>query len=271
MNMTGRIGKYILVTKPGIVLGNLTSVAGGFFLASGMHIDIALLLSILGGMALVIASGCVFNNCFDRKLDRHMERTRNRVMARGLLSPKAALLYATLLGATGTILLLAKTNMLAAAIVLIGLTIYGGVYSLYLKRTSVHATLIASLAGAAPPLAGYCAVTNRFDTGAFILLAIFCLWQVPHSYAAAIYHFRDYTAAAIPVLPVKRGIPIAKKHIAGTISAFVAASLLLTLSGYTGYRYLVVAAVMGLFCLHKVSKDIRRGYRNLSPVFRCDL
>ena len=125
-----------------------------------------------------------------------------------------------------------------------------GVYSLYLKRNSVYGTLIGSLAGAAPPLAGYCAASNRFDLGALILLSIFSLWQMPHCYAIAIFRFDDYAAAAIPVLPVKQGMPAAKKHIVGYILAFMAAALMLTFGGYTGYRYLAVAAALGLSWLY---------------------
>jgi heme o synthase len=244
------IKKYILVTKPGIIFGNLVTAAGGFLLASKGHIDISVLMSTIAGISLVVASGCVFNNCIDRNLDRKMARTRNRILARGLMSPKAAVFYASLLGAAGIALLRAATNMLCVAIVLAGLVIYVAVYSLYLKRSSVYSTLIGSLAGAAPPLAGYCAAGNRFDMGALIIFSIFSLWQMPHCYAIAIYRFKDYAAAGIPVLPVNRGMPSAKKHIVAYILAFMASTLMLTVGGYTGYSYLAVAAAMGLSWLY---------------------
>ena len=248
--MSDVIKNYLLVAKPGIVFGNLITAAGGFFLAAKGHVDIAVLLPTLVGISLVVASGCVFNNCIDRNMDRKMARTCNRVLARGLISPKAAGFYAALLGIAGTALLWAATNLLTVAIVLAGFAIYVGVYSLYLKRNSVYGTLIGSLAGAAPPLAGYCAVGNHFDTGALILLSIFGLWQMPHCYAIAIFRIKDYTAAAIPVLPVKQGIPAAKRHIVGYMLAFVAASLMPTFGGYTGYIYLTVAAGLGLIWLY---------------------
>ena len=175
-----------------------------------------------------------------------MTRTRNRILAQGLMSPKGAILYASLLILAGIALLWAATNILSVAVVLAGFMVYAGPYSLYLKRHSVYGSLIGSLAGAAPPLAGYCAVSNRFDTAALILLSIFILWQLPHCYAIAIFRFQDYAAASIPVLPVKLGIPAAKKHIVGYILAFMAASLMLTFGGYTGYTYLVVMTVLGL-------------------------
>jgi heme o synthase len=244
------IKNYLQVAKPGIIFGNLITAAGGFFLAAKGHIDFGLLLSAVGGISLVVASGCVFNNCVDRNLDRKMARTCNRVLARGLISPKIAVCYASLLGIAGTALIRATTNMLTVAIVLTGFAVYVGVYSLYLKRHSIYGTLLGSLAGAAPPLAGYCAVSNRFDMGALILLAIFSLWQMPHCYAIAIFRRDDYAAAEIPVLPLRHGMARVKKHILGYLLAFIAASLMLTFGGYTGYRYLIVAVALGLSLLY---------------------
>jgi protoheme IX farnesyltransferase len=244
------IKKYILVTKPGIIFGNMVTAAGGFLLASKGRIDIVALLLTIFGISLIVASGCVFNNCIDRNMDRKMARTRYRVLAQGLMSPKVAVFYASVLGTAGIILLRVSTNMLSTGIVLIGFVIYVLVYSLYLKRNSVYSTLIGSLAGATPPLSGYCAVSNQFDTGAIILLLIFSLWQIPHSYAIAIFRFDDYTAAEIPVLPVKQGMAAAKKHILGYMLAFIGATLMLTFGGYTGYIYLAVVVVMGLFWLY---------------------
>lgn len=247
--MPAGIKNYLLITKPGILCGNLISVMGGFFLASQGNVDIVLLLYTAIGIALVIASGCVFNNCVDRDVDKIMTRTCDRALAKGLVSPQAAVFYASMLGAGGMALLLMATNRLTVAIVLAGFVIYVGVYSFYLKRRSVYAPLIGSLAGATPPLAGYCAVNGRFDIGALILLAIFTLWQMPHFYSIAIYRLDDYVAASIPVLPVKQGVAAAKKHIIGYLLAFIIFTLLLTFFGYAGYRYFAVALVLGLVWL----------------------
>jgi heme o synthase len=244
------IKNYGLVAKPGIIFGNLISAAAGFFLASKGRIDGVALPATLIGISLVVASGCVFNNCADRKIDQKMIRTRNRALASGRIKLPSAVTYATILGLAGLALLWAATNLLAVSIVMAGLTIYAGVYSLYLKRNSVYAALIGSLAGAAPPLAGYCAVTGRFDLGAVIVLSVFSLWQMPHCYAIAVFRFDDYTAAGIPVLPVRQGTTAAKKHIVGFILAFMAASLMLTFGGYTGYSTFAVATVLGLAWLY---------------------
>ncbi len=248
--MSDTLKHYILVAKPGIIFGNLVTAAGGSVLASRGSCDITVLLPALVGISLVVASGCVLNNCIDRDIDRKMARTCNRILVRGLLSVKAAGVYAFLLGIAGTTLLWANANSLSVVVVLAGFVIYVGVYSLYLKRHSVYGTLIGSLAGAAPPLAGYCAVGNRFDMGALILLSIFVLWQMPHCYAIAIFRFKEYAAASIPVPPVVHGIAAAKRQIVGYILAFWAASLIPTFAGYTGYSYLAVATGSGLGWLY---------------------
>ncbi len=248
---------FIQITKPGIIFGNVLSVAGGFFLASKGQIDFGIFLAAVIGTSLVVASGCVFNNCIDRDIDDKMERTKNRVLVQGLVSLKLALLYATVLGVAGLALLYTETNPLAAMLALIGFVIYVGFYSLYFKRKSVHGTLIGSLSGAMPPVIGYCAVSNSFDFAALTLLVMFSLWQMPHSYAIAIFRFNDYRAAKIPVLPVERGIPVAKRHILLYILAFLIATLMLTFGGYAGLNYLAVAAGMGMYWLYMAWKGYK--------------
>lgn len=241
---------FIQITKPGIIFGNVLSVAGGFFLAAQGHVDFALFLAVVVGTSLVVGSGCAFNNCIDRDIDQKMERTKNRAMVQGAMSLPVALAYATLLGVVGFSLLYVRANPLAAYCALAGFVVYVGFYSLWLKRRSVHGTLVGSLSGAMPPVIGYCAVSNSFDLAAVTLLVMFSLWQMPHSFAIAIFRFNDYRAAKIPVLPVARGILAAKKQIVLYVLAFVLATLMLTLGGYAGLGYLAVAAAMGLYWLY---------------------
>ncbi len=261
--MLATVKKYLLVTKPGILCGNLIAAIGGFFLASHGRPDFVVLTSTALGISLVVAAGCVFNNWADRDLDKKMARTCNRVLARGLMSPKTAIVYGSMLAAAGFALLGAATNTLCVGIVLGGLAIYAGAYSLYLKRHSPYATAIGSLAGAAPAVAGYCAASNRFDLGALILLAIFSLWQIPHSHAIAIFRLSDYETAALPVLPVRRGVPAARRRILLSITVFSAVTLLLTFCGYAGYTFLAASASLGLIWLFLALSGSRPGNERL--------
>ncbi|MEH6492669.1 heme o synthase [Halopseudomonas sp.] len=244
-----KLKRYLLITKPGIIFGNLIAVAGGYFLAAQGQIDLTLLLATVIGLSLVVASGCVMNNCIDRDIDRHMQRTQGRVLVTGQISLRAAMTHGVLLGLIGFGILWWFTNPVATLLAAFGFIIYVGFYSLWLKRTSVYGTLVGSLSGAMPPVVGYCAVTGQFDTGAALLLLIFCLWQMPHSYAIAIFRFDDYSAAGIPVLPVKQGIKVAKQHIVWYIVAFAGAALMLALSGFAGYGYLVIALLVSIWWL----------------------
>ena len=65
-------------------------------------------------------------------------------------------------------------------------------YSLWTKRTTIHQTVVGSISGAAPPVIGYTAVANQFDLGALLIFLGYALWQMPHSWAIAIYRFDDY-------------------------------------------------------------------------------
>ncbi|BES69070.1 heme o synthase [Marinobacter nanhaiticus D15-8W] len=242
--------QFLALTKPGIIFGNTISVMGGFFLAAQGAFDPALFLVTLLGLGLVIASGCAFNNVIDRDIDALMERTRNRPLVQGTITPATTLGFASVLGLAGFALLLIGTNLLTTGLAAFGFFVYVVLYSLWTKRTSVYGTLVGSLSGAVPPVVGYCAVTGQFDTGALTLLIIFCLWQMPHSYAIAIFRFRDYQAAGIPVLPVVKGLKTAKNHIVGYTIAFIAAALSLSLAGYAGAGYFVVALGMGLYWLY---------------------
>lgn len=240
---------YYLITKPGIILGNLVTVIGGFALASRGNLDWKLFFGTLLGLSLVIASACVFNNYIDRESDRKMERTKDRALAKGTLSIRAALTYGSILGFLGIAALYSFTNLLATLIALFGFLVYVVLYSLY-KYHTIYGTLIGSISGALPPVIGYVAVTNRFDIGAQLLFVILVLWQMPHFYAIAIYRMKEYQAASIPTLPSIKGIDVTKKHMLAYITAFVPTSFLLTFFGYTGYVYLIAIGAMGGYWLY---------------------
>lgn len=220
----------------------------GFLLASKGHVHYWLLIETLLGISLVIASACVYNNYLDREIDKKMERTRHRALVEGVVSTRAALTYATVLGIVGFAVLAIYTNWLTVAVGLIGIIFYVVVYGVA-KRRSVHGTLVGSISGAMPPVAGYLAVTNHLDAAAWILFLILVFWQMPHFYAIAIYRLKDYRAAGLPVLPVSRGIEVTKRHILLYIVAFGVAASLLGVFGYAGWVYMTVAVVLSLLWL----------------------
>lgn len=235
---------YYLLTKPGIVLGNLVPFAAGFLLASKGVIHLEIFFAALLGLAFIMASACVFNNYIDRAKDRKMERTKNRALAAGLITPFNAILFAIMLGIIGNLILYYYTNSMAVAVANFGFFVYVILYSFWKGRT-IYGTAIGSVAGAVPPVVGYCAVSHQFDAGALILFSMLVLWQMPHFFAIALYRFDDYAAAGIPVLPIMKGAWRTKVHMALYILAFMFAAMLLTYFNYTGKLYLTVALTAG--------------------------
>lgn len=236
---------YYMLTKPGIIMGNAVTTAAGFALASRGHFDFWLFLVTLLGLSFVIASAGVFNNYIDRASDAKMARTKNRPLPQGLISGQQALIFGAVLGIIGAEILFTFTNILTVLVALTGFLVYLVLYA-FLKYRSFYGTIIGSIAGAVPPVVGYCAVSNRLDSGAFLLFMILVLWQMPHFFAIAIYRLDDYRLASIPVLPVQKGMRITKIHMVFYIIAFTLTALLLTVMGFTGEIYFIVALILGV-------------------------
>lgn len=174
-----------------------------------------------------------------------MNRTKNRALAKGLISGQKAILFASLLGSLGILILLYYTNGLATLIALFGFFVYVVLYSMWKGRT-IYGTAIGSIAGAVPPVVGYCAVSHQFDMGAVILFTMLVLWQMPHFFAIAIVHFEDYAAASISVFPVIKGMRQTKLHMMlYTIGFLIAATLLATFK-FAGQLYFFAALILGL-------------------------
>ncbi|MET1032931.1 MAG: heme o synthase [Candidatus Saccharimonadales bacterium] len=245
--MIGKIKAYYQLTKPGIIYGNTLTAAAGFLLASAhfKQFDPWLGLATLVSIALIMASGCVFNNYIDRGIDKKMARTKKRALVDGTITGRNALIYATVLGVFGFALIAYTTNMLTTALGVVALIMYVIVYG-FAKRQSAWGTIVGSVSGALPPVAGYTAVSGQLDAGAIILFLILTFWQMPHFYAIAMYRRDDYAAAGIPVLPIKRGMRATKIQMIWFVLGFIAATASLTLFDYTGITYVVIMIILGL-------------------------
>ncbi len=247
---------YYALAKPGIVYGNLLAAAAGFLLASKGQVDFWLLLAALAGIAFVIGSACVFNNYIDRDIDRHMARTKKRALVTGEISARGALVYATILGVAGVAILARFTNALTVWAGLLGVFFYVVLYGVA-KRRSVYGTHVGSVAGAIPLVAGYTAVTNRLDGGAVLLFLVLALWQMPHFFAIALYRQKEYASAKLPVWPVQKGAVSTQLQILIYVMLFTFAASLLTVFGYTGYTYLAVMVLVGLYWLRLGLRGLR--------------
>jgi protoheme IX farnesyltransferase len=239
--------KYLFLTKPGILFGNFVTTLGGYFLAAQGSVDFLLLLITLLGTTLVVASGCVINNIIDQDIDHKMQRTQNRALVKKTISVPVALMYAFILGAIGFSILWFWVNAYAFLFAVIGFIVYVVFYSLWTKRTTIHQTIIGSISGASPPVIGYTAVTNSFDLAALLLFMGYALWQMPHSWAIAVYRFDDYKNAGIPILPVARSILRTKIESLIYIVLFTITMNALFVYGYTNWLYLVILNILCIY------------------------
>ena len=156
-----------------------------------------------------------FNNVFDRDIDPNMERTSDRAIARGAISPTGGFIWALILSISGTIWLIQLANEVAAFWAAFSILFYVFIYTLWLKRTSVQNIVIGGVAGATPPLVGWAAamgdsvsISNPLDLGSplpWLMFTLIFMWTPPHFWALALYRSDQYKAAGIPMMPWVHG------------------------------------------------------------------
>lgn len=236
---------YRELTKPNVVLLMiLTSAVGMFMAVPGMVPLDALILGNLG-IALCAGSAAAVNHLVDQRIDQRMARTHNRPLAKGRIGTWQAALFALFIGALGMAILLLWVNALTAWLTLASLVGYAFVYTMFLKRATPQNIVIGGLAGAAPPLLGWTAVTGEIHGHALLLVLIIFAWTPPHFWALAIHRREEYAAVDIPMLPVTHGVSFTKLQ----ILLYTIIMFLITLLPYatrmSGPLYLLGAVVLG--------------------------
>ncbi|MAT94241.1 MAG: protoheme IX farnesyltransferase [Halioglobus sp.] len=236
---------YKELTKPNVVLLMiLTSVIGMFMAVPGMVPLRVLLLGNLG-IALCAGAAAAVNHLVDQRVDQKMARTRKRPLAQGRVGNLQAGLFALALGAAGMYILLRWINPLTAWLTLASLVGYAFVYTMFLKRATPQNIVIGGLAGAAPPLLGWTAVTGEIHGHALLLVLIIFAWTPPHFWALAIARREEYAAVEIPMLPVTHGVAFTKLHILLYTIIMFLITLLPFATRMSGPLYLLGAVVLG--------------------------
>ena len=236
---------YLELCKPRVVALMLLTVLVGMYLAVPGWVPLSTIGFSLLGIALCAGSAAAINHLVDKRIDAIMARTKKRPVAQGRVSVQQAVWFAVVLGVIGLMVLSLFVNVLTATLAFITIIGYAGVYTGFLKRATPQNIVIGGLAGAAPPLLGWTAVTNQLDAHALLLVLIIFVWTPPHFWALAIYRFEDYKQAEIPMLPVTHGIRYTKLHILLYTVLLLVVSILPFVVGMSGLLYLVGALVCG--------------------------
>ncbi|MBH3460969.1 heme o synthase [Pseudomonas putida] len=237
---------YLELTKPKVVVLMLITSLVGMFLATRAGVPWTVLLFGNLGIALCAGGAAVVNHVLDRRIDALMARTCKRPVAKGRVAPLPALAFALALAIAGMALLLAFTNPLTAWLTLASLLGYAVVYTGFLKRATPQNIVIGGLAGAAPPLLGWVAVSGHLSAEPLLLVLIIFTWTPPHFWALAIHRKEEYAKAEIPMLPVTHGEHYTKLHILLYSLVLLAVSLLPYAIHMSGPLYLACALLLGL-------------------------
>jgi heme o synthase len=241
---------YLELTKPKVVVLMLITSLVGMFLATRAGVPWTILLFGNLGIALCAGGAAAVNHVVDRRIDAVMARTHKRPLAEGRVSPAAALSFAMLLSVGGLAILLAFTNQLTAWLTLASLLGYAVLYTGFLKRATPQNIVIGGLAGAAPPLLGWVAVTGHISAEPLLLVLIIFAWTPPHFWALAIHRKAEYAKVDIPMLPVTHGEHYTKIHILLYTAVMFAVTLLPYTIHMSGLLYLVCAVGLGLRFFH---------------------
>ncbi len=240
---------YLTLTKPNVVLLLLLTALVGMCLATPTWVPWQIMVPGLIGIGLMSGSAAAVNHLVDRHIDARMARTLRRPLPSGALSPKRVLTFAAIIGALGFAVLALWVNMLTAWLTFASLIGYAMVYTMYLKRATPQNIVIGGLAGAAPPLLGWTAVTNEIHPFAILLVMIVFTWTPPHFWALAVHRAKDYAKAEIPMLPVTHGIEFTKTCILLYTVLLGIICLLPYIVGMSGVIYLVGSSILSIWFL----------------------
>lgn len=236
---------YVALTKPRIIeLLLITTVPTMIVAEGGLPSWWLMIATVLGG-TLSAGGANAINMVVDRDIDAVMERTRNRPLVRGVMTPRAALVFAVGLEVIAFAFLWWQVNLLSAGLAVGACCFYVFVYTLWLKRSSSSNIVIGGAAGAAPVLIGWSAVTNRIDWAPLVLFAVMFVWTPPHFWALAVRYKDDYSAADVPMLPSVADMKTTANRILAYTVILWALSLLFTPVADMGAVYTASAVVLG--------------------------
>jgi len=240
-----RLSAYVALTKPRIIELLLVTTVPTMIVADRGLPSLWLMACTVVGGTLAAGGANAINMVVDRDIDRLMERTKDRPLVTGAMSPRAALRFAIGLEVAAFALLWGTVNLLSAVLAVAACLFYVFVYTLWLKRTSSRNIVIGGAAGAVPVLIGWSAVTGSLDWAPVILFGIIFYWTPPHFWALAIRYRDDYAAADVPMLPVVASMRRTSERILAYTLVLWALTVVFSPVAGMGHLYLGAAIVLG--------------------------
>ncbi len=245
--------RYYDLCKPKVVALIVFTALVGMLLSSSGPLAWQNLCFGLLGIGLAAAAGAVLNHVVDQRIDAIMDRTRNRPFPSGTMDTPHALVFSLILTLLSMSSLVFLVNALTALLTFVALIGYALIYTVFLKRSTPQNIVWGGLAGAAPPLLGWTAMTGEVHGEALLLLLLIFVWTPPHFWSLAIRRREEYARAGLPMLPVTHGVTFTKFQILLYTLMLVAVSLLPFVTDMSGLLYLSGAIALGIgFVYHAI-------------------
>ena len=256
---------YVALTKPRVLELLLVTTVPVMILAQGGFPNLWLVLATVIGGSLSAGSAAAFNMYLDRDIDAHMQRTVNRPLVTGEVSPRGALVFAWTLAVASTVWLLFTTNWLAAAFSAFAIFFYVVIYTMVLKRRTEQNIVWGGIAGCFPVLIGWTAVTGSLAWPPVILFLLVFLWTPPHYWPLSMKYKKQYDEVDVPMLGATRNGSQVGLQVILYAWATVACSLLLIPVASMGLVYSVSAVVFGGWFVYESHRLYNRAVRGTEP------
>ena len=236
---------YVALTKPRIIELLLVTTVPTMVVAANGIPGLWLIVATLVGGTLAAGGANAFNMVIDRDIDAVMQRTKRRPLVTGVMTPRAATLFAAALEIISFAVLSTWVNPLSAWLALSATAFYVFVYTLWLKRRSKQNIVIGGAAGAVPVLVGWAAVTNSLTWTPVLLFAVIFIWTPPHFWALAVRYRDDYEAANVPMMPVVASLRRTTLEILVYSVVLWAITMLIGPLAHLGWIYALASTVLG--------------------------
>ncbi len=220
--------------------------------------DADLMLIFIFGVLLTRSAGCIINDLADRNFDPYVERTRNRPLASGLVSPTEAVVVAALL-LIAAFALVWQMNRLAVMLSFVALAIM--VIYPFLKRFFIFPQLWLGIAfGWSIPMA-YAAQYGKLVPVTWVLLLANIFWAIAYDTEYAMVDRDDDVKLGLK----SSAILLGRHDVTGVM---VAHGLFLTTMAIIGYWQflgilyyagLAVAAILVIYQYQLIEERTREG------------
>lgn len=244
-------GEFFKLTKPRVVSLIVFTALIGMLLAipESVALDWSVFLAANLGIGLVAGSAAAINCLVEQRIDAKMARTRARPLPRGQLSNRQTLIFASIIGGAGLLLLGVLVNALTMWLTLLTFVGYAIVYTVWLKPATPQNIVIGGASGAMPPVLGWAAITGHVTADALVLFLLIFVWTPPHFWALALYRRAEYAKAGLPMLPVTHGEHFTQLNILLYTIMLIATTFLPLALKMSGVIYWLSASILNVIYL----------------------